>query len=336
MGKVVTSQGMRAFVETGAHETIKNDPKPKKAEAAPLEVKKEAPVIEAKEPVKEPKVEETGLEPEDNDLAERAQARISKKHREMKQAEALANKLKLELEDTETFSKSQYSRAVAAGEEAAKRRAELSDLRSKAPEVKPTGQVKPDPKDPKYYDQGQFKAFEYAKDLAGYSAAKAVEEDRKRQSDERTKAQQAEAVKAFEARLERAREKYPDFKEVVGAADMIVPPYIQQHMVRSQYGGDLGYWFAKNPAEAARIFALDPIEAIAELGEIQVQWKKKPDEAQKPNNVVPIQPKPGAPAPTEPLNTQGAGSVNTDPSKMDFKQLRAYERDKAAAQRQGN
>jgi hypothetical protein len=330
MGKVVTSQGMQAFVESGAHETIKSDPKPKKAELAPLEVKKDAPVIEAKDK-EAPKVEETGLEPEDNDLAERAQARISKKHREMKQAEALANKLRTELEDTETFSKSQYNRAVAAEEEAAKLRAELGEIRSKTPTVEQTGLMKPDPKDPKYYDQGQFKAFEYAEDLAGYSATKAVDEDRKRQTEERTKAQQAEAVKAFEARLERAREKYPDFKEVVGKVDLLVPPYIQQHMVRSQYGGDLGYWFAKNPDEAARIFALDPIEAIAELGEIQVQWKK-PAEKEK-SNIVPIIPKPGAPAPTEPLNTQGAGSVNTDPSRMDFKQLRQYERDKAAAKR---
>lgn len=331
MGKVVTSQGMQAFVESGAHETIKNAPKPKKGEAPPVEVKKDV-VLEVK-PADKPEVEETGLEPEDNDLAERAQARIAKKHREMKQADALAKKLRLELDDTEAFSKSQYNRAIAAEEEATRLRAELGDIRSKAPKEEKAGLVKPDPKDPKYYDdKGQFKAFEYAEELAGYSATKAVDDDRKRQTEERTKAQQAEAIKAFEARLEKAREKYPDFKEVVGASDMSVPPYIQQHMVRSPYGGDLGYWFAKNPDEAKRIFALDPIEAIAELGEIQVQWKKKPDEAPK-SNVVPITPKPGAPAPTEPLNTQGAGSVNVDPSKMDFKQLRAYEAERRRGKR---
>jgi hypothetical protein len=332
MGKVVTGKGMDDFVQNGTFETIKSAKKPKK-EAPPLEVVPDKPVVDPKPtetpqtPPPAPLEEETGLEPEDSDLAERAQKRISRKHREMKQAEALAKRLQEELGDSETFSKSQYSRAVAAEEEAARLRAEVSELRSKAAPAAPTGLVKPDAKDPKYYDEkGQFKAFEYAEDLSGYSATKAVEEDRKRQNEERTKAQQAEAIKAFEARLEKAREKYPDFKEVVGATDMIVPPYVQQFMVRSPFGGDLGYWFAKNQDEAKRIFALDPIDAVAELGEITVQWKK-PSEAK--SNVVPILPKTGAPAPIVPLQSQASAQTNTDPAKMDYKSLRAYERERA-------
>jgi len=331
LGKVVTSKGMQAFVETGAHETIKND-KPKKAEAAPLmEVKKEAPILEVKtEKPTEP--EETGLEAEDHDLAERAQARIAKKHREMKQADALAKRLQQELNDTETFSKSQFDRARMAEEKLTTLERELAEIRSKSKPEEKTGLMKPDPKDPKYYDaQGQFKAFEYAEELAGYSATKAVDDDRKRQATERQQQEQDNLKKAFEARLEKARETYKDWKEVVGGADIEVPPYVQQLMVRSPYGGDLGYWFAKNPDEAKRIFALEPIEAVAEIGEIQAQWKKKPDTEK--SNVVPIIPKPGAPAPTEPLNTQGQGSVNVDPAKMDFKQLRAYEREKAQSKR---
>jgi hypothetical protein len=331
MGKVVTGKGMDDFALHGTVENIKSDPKPKRGRTPPLEVVNPAPVVDpgpAKTPETPPPApveEETGLEPEDNDLAERAQKRISRKHREMKQAEALAKRLQEELGDSETFSKSQYSRAVAAEEEAARLRAELGEIRAKSTPVEP-GLVKPDAKDPKYYDEkGQFKAFEYAEDLSGYSATKAVEEDRKRQNEERTKAQQAEQVKAFEARLEKTREKYPDFKEVVGAVDMIVPPYVQQFMVRSPFGGDLGYWFAKNQDEAKRIFALDPIDAVAELGEITVQWKKPATT----NNVVPILPKTGAPAPIIPLQSQASAQTNTDPAKMDYKSLRAYERERA-------
>ena len=36
----------------------------------------------------------------------------------------------------------------------------------------------------------------------------------------------------------------------------------------------------------------------------------------------------GAPPPITPISAQGSGTVVTDPSKMDFKQLRAYEREK--------
>jgi hypothetical protein len=316
--------GMQDFVETGKVEVIKDRPQKEAKAAPPLEVVKEAQPVDLSEPKTEaPKEEEdTGLEADDADLAEKAQKRINKKHREMRQAEALAKKLREELDDSENFSKSQFERARMAEDKLTTLERELSELRAKATVAEIPKNLKPDAKD-FYNEKGEFKAFEYAEKLAEYSATKAVDDDRKRQADERTKAEQALAVKAFEARLEKAREKYSDFKEVVDKADINVPPYIQHYMVKSQFGGDLGYWFSKNLAESERIFALAPDDALAEIGEIQAQWKKK-DET---SNVVPIIPKAGAPAPIKPLQPQ-TGTVNLDPSKMDFKQLRAYERER--------
>jgi hypothetical protein len=329
MAKVVTGKGMQEFVETGKHETIK-DREPKKEKDAPvLEAVKTAPVLEVSgdgggnsgDKTVEVTGEDTGLEAEDNDLAERAQKRISKKHREMKQAEALAKRLQNELDDTENFSKSQFDRARMAEEKLTTLERELNDLRSKATVAEVPKNQKPDAKD--FYDEkGQFKAFEYAEKLAEYSATKAVEDDRKRQSDERTKAEQNLIVKAFEARLEKAREKYPDFKEVVGKADVNVPPYIQQYMVESDFGGDLGYHFAKYPDVFEAITKLSPIKAIAAIGKLETQWEKKEVKAETVE--TPVIPKAGAPAPIKPLQG-GSGVINVDPAKMDFKQLRAYE-----------
>lgn len=327
MAKVVTGKTL----QEGTVEVIKD--REKKAEDAPkLEVVPAKVAAPPPEETTEPKaeVEDTGLEAEDNDLAERAQKRISKKHREMKQAEALAKRLQAEVDDAETFSKSQFDRARMAEEKLTTLERELTELKGKAvPKVEETNK-RPDHKDKKYYDeQGQFKAFEYAEDLSGYSAAQAVAKDRKEQDEARTQAKQQELLQAFQARLEKAREKYPDFKQVVGADETPVPPYVQNFMVKSLYGGDLGYWFAKNPTETARIFALPPDEAIAEIGEIQAQWKKK-DTKEEPSNVVPIIPKAGAPAPIKPL-AGGTGVIQVDPSKMDFKQLRQYERERRKA-----
>ncbi len=340
MPKVVSGTGMVEFVQTGKHQTIdggdKKRPAPppeKTPEAKAAIAQAEAETAAEMDPKPETK-EETGLEAGDEDLAERAQQRISKKHREMKQAEALANKLRAELEDSENFSKSQYQRAQAAEEEATRLKAELGELRSKTPAVEKTGLVKPDAKDPKYYDEkGQFKAFEYAEDLSGYSATKAVEDDRKRQTEERSKAEQEQAVAAFNARLEKAREKYPDWKAVVGGADTQVPLYIQQYMVESDYGGDLGYYFAKHPDETARIFKLSPIKAIAEIGKLEVQWEPKaaPPKAEEP--IVPKVPSGGAPAPIKPLLGSGNAGTNVDPAKMSPKDLLAYTREKEAAKR---
>jgi len=320
MAKVVTGKSL----QEGTVELIKD--REKKADDAPkLEVvpaKVAAPPPEETPEPKEP--EDTGLEAEDNDLAERAQKRISKKHREMKQAEALAKKLQTEVDDAETFSKSQFDRARMAEEKLTTLERELTELRSKATVAEVPKNLKPDAKD--FYDEkGQFKAFEYAEKLAEYSATKAVEEDRKRQTDERTKAEQNLMVKAFEARLEKAREKYPDFKEVVGRADANVPPYIQQYMVESDFGGDLGYYFAKNPDVFEGLTKLSPIKAIAAIGKLETQWEKKEPTAKVETPVIP---KAGAPAPIKPLATGGAAVIQVDPSKMDFKQLRQYEREK--------
>jgi hypothetical protein len=322
MAKVVTGKGMQEFVETGKHETIKDREPKKEAEAPVLEAVKAPPVLEVG---KEAPADEadTGLEAEDNDLAERAQKRISKKHREMKQAEALAKRLQGELDDTENFSKSQFDRARMAEEKLTTLERELNDLRSKATVAEVPKNQKPDAKD--FYDEkGQFKAFEYAEKLAEYSATKAVEDDRKRQSDERTKAEQNLIVKAFEARLEKAREKYPDFKEVVGKADVNVPPYIQQYMVESDFGGDLGYYFAKNPDVFEALTKLSPIKAIAAIGKLETQWEKKEVTKETTPVETPVIPKAGAPAPIKPLQG-GSGVINVDPAKMDFRQLRAYE-----------
>lgn len=339
MPKVVSGRDFDKFVQTGEHQTINE---PSKNIKTPLpEVKKDAPVIDAIQKAEaetveamkpEPEKEDTGLEVGDEDLSERTRRRIETKHREMKQADALAKKLRSELDDTEAFSKSQYQRATAAEEEAARLRAELSGLQAKAPKAEVPGTiVAPDENDPQFRnDKGEFqlKKYEAARDKFVLAQFK------EQQAAERAEADRTQQMQAFNARLERAREKYPDFKEVVGAADVQVPNYIQQYMVESDYGGDLGYFFAKNPAETERIFKLSPIKAIAEIGKLEVQWEKKTETPPKKEEPV-ISPKAsgGAPAPIKPLSGSGSPGVNSDPAKMSPKELLAYTREREMARK---
>src|ERR1700728_170526 len=113
MPKVITGSGMQEFVESGKHEVMKPDRQKKDKEAPALEVVKPVAPVDTSEPkAEEPKADEdTGLEAEDSDLAERAQKRINKKHKEMRQAEALAKKAREEAEDNESFAKNQFERA---------------------------------------------------------------------------------------------------------------------------------------------------------------------------------------------------------------------------------
>lgn len=333
MPKVVSGKDFDKFVQTGEHQTIDAGKKPTdkpKVEQTPevkeLIAKTEAETAKDLEPSDD---KETGLEAGDEDLAERAQQRISKKHREMKQADALAKKLRAELDDTEAFSKSQYQRATAAEEEAAKLRQELEGLRTKAPAEKP-GLVAPDVNDVKFKDdKGEFQLKLYEKARDEYVKAQFREELKAEQAD----AQWQQQVKAFEVRVDQARQSHEDWVEVVGSKTFEVLPYIQRFMVESEQGAEIGYYFAKHPEDYDRIAALHPIRGSAELGKLEAKLAdatKKPDV--KKDEVIVQKPTGGAPAPIKPL-TGGNSGVNTDPAKMSPAELLRYTREREVARK---
>lgn len=338
MPKVVSGKGFDDFALTGAHQVIDGGSKKGSSPVIekPAEVRELIKETEAKtaEDIKPDEAkEETGLEGlekgEADALGERGRSRLSKKHREMMQAQALANKLRGELEDTESFSKSQYQRAQAAEERAQALEQELGALRQ-TPKSVGNDLQPPDENDPQFRNEkGEFQLKKYEAARDKYVLA----QFKQQQEAERVQADNAQKAQAFEARLERAREKYPDFKEVVGAADVSVPPYIQQYMVESDFGGDLGYYFAKNPEVTARIFKLPAIKAIAEIGKLEVQWEKKADVKVDEPKETPAKASGGAPPPITPWKGTGSPGVNTDPAKMSPKELLAYTREKESARK---
>jgi hypothetical protein len=334
MPKVVSGKGFDEFVQTGKHQTIDGGSKKGSSPVVekPAEVReliKEAEEKTALDMKPEEGKEDTGLEAGDEEFTERTRKRIETKHREMKQAQALADKLKGELDDTENFSKSQYQRAQAAEERAAALEKELGELRQTPKQSVGNDLQAPDENDPQFRNEkGEFQLKKYEAARDKYVLA----QFKQQQEAERVQADNALKVKAFEARLERAREKYPDFKEVVGAADVQVPPYIQQYMVESDFGGDLGYYFAKNPEVTARIFKLPAIKAIAEIGKLEVQWEKKAELKEEPAKELP-KPSGGAPPPITPWKGTGSPGVNTDPAKMSVQELRSYTRERELARK---
>src|SRR5277367_5735994 len=158
MPKVISGKGFDEFVQTGKHQTIddksKRTPDALPSAKAPEVIREieKAEAASAETISTEPVKEESGLEAGDEDLAERAQTRINKKHREMRQAEALAKKLRGELDETESFSKAQYSRAQLAEERANNLQKQLAQLQAATPAKIEPGLVKPDHTAPKYYD----------------------------------------------------------------------------------------------------------------------------------------------------------------------------------------
>ena len=335
MPKVVTSQGLNEFVSSGKPtEEMKTPPKIKavaNGAAPPLEVKEDKPAADLKDP--HPKAEEERAPPEDLEEARvkadwskdvldeitRKNATINRKHREMKEAQAA-------LTDAEEFARTQWNEKRIAAERAAQLEKELAELKEKGappPQAK-AEKGKPDPQ--KFYDdKGQFKAFEYAEELAAYSATKAVEDDRKAQAKVAQERALAVAEEKARARVTEAQKKYPDYESVLAASTAKTHKEVLGYLSDSPFIGDVSYYMAKNPAFVERINAMHPYQAIAEIGKLELTFVK-PDPAKAEDEPAPAKVTPGAPPPIKPLAASSSVNINTDPAKMSYKELRAYER----------
>lgn len=301
-----------------------------------------AAVVAPVEPVDDPN--DTGLDAEDADLAERARKKISKKHRELRQAEALAGRLKGELEETETFSKSQYQRAQLAEEQAADLRRELGELKSgktppPAPET-PKTLAKPDSADPKFRDgNGQFKLADYTEAVGEWSAKKALAEkdaadaETRRKADaERQEAARKDAEAKAVQRITEGKKRYADYDAVIEANPVRIHKAVGAFLTASENIADYSYYLAKHPDYAERLAVMNPLDAIAELGELRIRWKK-PASGAADQTPPPARVSSAAPAPISVLPGNGAAGVESDPSKMTPAQLRQYDREKAVAKK---
>lgn len=399
MGKVVTSTGLQDFIETGAVTEVKNHVKGDKSlpGATPVEtvavvapppappVQPDAtaatapevpppPAPEAPAAVVAPDPDELpdpylGLSDDDKgyilaapDETERVRRLVGKRHKAMKQEEALRRQAEEEAKDAESFAKNQFERARLAEARATELERELQAAKTQKPAPAPPAAPEP----PKAPDIKEFTSpegvvdwskFIDAKDqFADARAAHAAEQERAKIAQEKQAEERAKVEAAFRARLEKAQSKYPDFLEVVGATDVLVPDAVLQFITESEYGADITYHMANHADFTDKIRQLSPVKALAEIGKLEATFEKPaavtpaptptpppapavPVVAPAPVAVVPPAPAPkapergGAPPPITPISAQGSGTVVTDPSKMDFKQLRAYEREKARSKR---
>lgn len=330
MGKVITSQGLQAFVSEGKFDTVKNDPPQKVNDPAPpLEVKQTQAPVDVK--AEEPKAEKPDYKDDDADTqaeidkSERFKKLIGKKHYEMKKAQA-------EAESADRLAEEQFNRARLAEQKLAEYDVELKQLRSKvAPEAPKI--EKPDPA--KFQDdKGQFKAFEYAEALAAWSADQSIAKYKTDQEE----ARKAQESAVFEARakelIDKTKVKYDDYDDAIKelmSKDLKTHPQVIGYISSSDQIGELNYYLAKHPEFVARLNTLNPLKAIAAVRDIELTFEKptpKPEPvAEAPKAVS------GAPAPITPIPTGGTVNTNTDPARMSFQELRAFRKAQERARR---
>ncbi len=350
MGKVVTSQGLTEFVQNGTvthvpdHKPKTNGPAetPVAATKSVEEVTKQPQEAEkkpefAENPQKQAENEaktesqtnegwEDFTDEERRILGRKAEEKFNKKHRAMKEAQELA-------EENERFAEQQFNERKLAEKRAEEAEARAKALEAQAPKKEPEPELKePSETDPKYQVNGQFDWKTYSKDVAKFEAAQAVADERKKLADEQAAKERSEAEARMKSRFEKVRRDHPDFDKVVesvkGTAADQVPQHVLNYLFESEQGGELHYYLMKNPEETVRISKMKPILALAELGKLEARLTDPAKPAVAAAEPVTRVERGGAPTPITPLSGEGTTGIVTDPAKMDFKQLREYERNR--------
>lgn len=342
MGKVVTNAGT---------EIVPNHKAVKATDAPKLETTQAAPVIDVKpagetksETVEKPKAEDEHVEltAEEKALPESAQKEIqrakravNKKHAELMQA----------IEDAQAdtrLAEDQFNLRRLAESRLADAETRLRELEAKAqtPVVEAT---KPTIDDKNADGTFKYRTADGNVDWDLYTDAKAefaadskFKEREAKAAREAAERESASRVEQIKANADAVRKEHPDFDQVMrsvqGTDSDRVPQFVLNYIYESENAAGVAYFLAKNPAESQRIAKLKPITGIRELGKIEDSLVKPSKAATESPAAQGATPKPGAPPPITPLSGSGNGAINTDPSKMDFKQLRAYERSRRTKQ----
>lgn len=195
------------------------------------------------------------------------------------------------------------------------------------PVNQPPGDIPPDDAgrpDPANYHYGDTDA-QYIADLARYEADKRYDE--RVQTDE-IKRQITDVQKAHDARVEAAKEQYPDYDEVVvqGAnPDPATgePKWFCSHLMTlgiktSEYGPDIAMDLASNKEESRRIAMLPPLDQAREFGRLEYKAELA-RKARLGEDGETVQPQRASGAPPPPPRVKGGSAVNEiDPGTDDF------------------
>ncbi len=237
------------------------------------------------------------------------------------------DELTREKKELDEFAQSEYEARL----QAQRRIAELeAQTASKAP---PKEQPKPRPDRTQYQDP-----VKYEDDLLAWHREESLRQFREEQAKAETERLAREQAEALEQKKLAAREKFPDFDEVIRDADRAqrIPDALQPILAaiahESEHGVEILYHLAKNPAEAKRIFAMKPAAAALALGRIEEKYMAAP-QATTTAAASTTAPVSRAPPPLPQLSNGASGATITDLSQpMSYKD---YRRQRMAQIKQG-
>ena len=168
------------------------------------------------------------------------------------------------LRAAEEFAAAQYSERKLAEERAARIEAELSELKSKL--APPPEQVQ----EAKKPDRSQFqREEEYVDAMIQWGIEQRLAEKAREDQEASRKRELEQRLETAKGRILRAVELVPDFEEVVGKVDTLLPPAIGTYLEESEMVAELSYHLAKNPDLLVSLTKMSPHSALVKIGKIE-------------------------------------------------------------------
>ncbi len=250
---------------------------------------------------------------------------VDRKHRQMKEAEE--------------FAASQYNEKRLAEERAERAERERDEARKA---VEPPKKEAEEPKREAFADD---KAYQDA--LIDWRVDQRLKAREAEEAKNRQKEREQQVMEAAKERVAKAIELVPDFEEVTGEANDIIPSHIAAYMQESELFPELAYHFAQHPEDLKKIAAM-PARTYSDLLRVGVAMDKiesniqpfskekattngdKPStNGHRPSDTgqVPSQPRAAAPV-IQPLSVGSASQVEKPLDRMNYAETRAkWERD---------
>jgi hypothetical protein len=200
------------------------------------------------------------------------------------------------------------------------RAAEFEGKTKPAAPIDPATGPKPEPKN--YTD-----AFEYAADLAAWSADTAVQAHKAAIAKAEEEAAKGQVLKAWQTRLEDAKTRIPDFEAKIASSSMQFSDIVKDTIIESAVGPDILAHFADDDAAVEKLNAMTVKQALLHIGRLEAKFEAALEKTEVVEEVKAEKPRVKLPAPITPVR---ASSASTDPIKSAGEFTGTYAEYKAA------
>lgn len=153
-------------------------------------------------------------------------------------------------------------------------------------------------------------AFEYAEELAKWSAEQAVLRREQEEAQKKVEEQKQQVFKTWNERLEAAKAELPDYEDMVASSNVTVNDTVRDAILESDVGPRILYELASDDGLAESLSKMTTAGALKLIGKLEARFEAK---AEEPATQKPVVKKSNAPEPINPIRaTGGALDVRVD------------------------